>query len=161
MGGGGGGVTIIGGSCHKYHFCRDKTRDKTRLLSLQKYACRDKTFVATKSVMFVMFCRDKHVLNFIATSILLSRQKTCVFSRQTRVSRDTCLSRQNYVCRDKNMLVATKLNSQAKFCRDKNDTCELPPMIVFRWGRREGGREVVAERGRGVTMAACYRHDMD
>ena len=42
---------IVGGSCHKYHFCRDKTRvgrGKTRLLSRQKYACHDKTFVATK-----------------------------------------------------------------------------------------------------------------
>ena len=63
---------IIDGSCRKYHLCRDKgfvatdtclsqqrvCRDKARLLSRQKYACREKTL-------------------FVATSILLSQQKTC------------------------------------------------------------------------------------
>ena len=34
--------SIIGGSCHKYDFCRDKTR----LLSRRKYACCDKTLLA-------------------------------------------------------------------------------------------------------------------
>ena len=48
--------SIIGGSCHKYHFCRDKTR----LLSRQKYACRDKTFCTVQR-----FCRKKHT--FVAT----------------------------------------------------------------------------------------------
>ena len=38
---------------------------QTRLLSRQKYACRDKTFVATKDV----FCHDKHV--FVATKMIL------------------------------------------------------------------------------------------
>ena len=33
--------TIIGGSCHKYHFCRDTSFVAT------KFACRDKTFVVT------------------------------------------------------------------------------------------------------------------
>ena len=77
-------ATIIGGSCHKYHFCRDKSilvatklllRQifvatkynfvATKVLSQQTYFCRDKRricvdkhiFVATKDV----FCRDKHV----------------------------------------------------------------------------------------------------
>ena len=31
-------TTITGGNCYKYHFCRNKTR----FLSRQKYACRDK-----------------------------------------------------------------------------------------------------------------------
>ena len=78
-----------GGSCHKYHFCRDKTR----LLSRQKHACRDKhNFVATKPVfcrdksMLVAtntclsqqnFCRDKHHFVVIAASILFSREKAC------------------------------------------------------------------------------------
>ena len=40
---------IIGGSCHKYYFCRGKTRP----LSRQKYACQDKhIFVATKLRIF-------------------------------------------------------------------------------------------------------------
>ena len=82
--------TIIGGSCYKYQFCRDKSfvttntclspqtrvyRDKTRLLSQQKYDCRDKImFVAKKYFCFVAtnICHDKHV--FVATKVL-SRQK--------------------------------------------------------------------------------------
>ena len=73
----------IGGSCHKYNFCRDKgfKHDKTLLLLRQKYACRDKTFVTTniflclsrQNTSFVatkIFCHNKH--NFVATSILLS-----------------------------------------------------------------------------------------
>ena len=59
---------IIGGNCHKYHFCRDKTC----LLSQQ-----------TRS--------------FVSTSVLLSGQKTCFVFVATKI----CLSRQNYVCRDK------------------------------------------------------------
>ena len=72
---------------------------------------RDKFFVATQK-----FCRDKHA--FVATSILLSRQKTYL-SQQIRVCRD----KSNYVCRDKSMLVATNttsiLLSRQNFRRDK------------------------------------------
>ena len=49
-----GGGGIIGGSCHKYHFCRDKTC----LLLQRKYA-----FVTTK-----IFCHNKH--NLVATKVL-------------------------------------------------------------------------------------------
>ena len=78
---------IVGVSCHKYHFCRDKhvsCRDKsmlvaTKLLSRQAYFCRDKrrvlwtgichdkTFVATK---ILYFCGDKHT--FVATKDVLA-----------------------------------------------------------------------------------------
>ena len=62
--------TIIGGSCHKYNFCRDKTR----VLSRQNYFCRDKImFVATK-----YFGRDK--------------SNTCL-SQQNILCRD-----KNYTC---------------------------------------------------------------
>ena len=76
-------VPITGGSCHKYHFCHDNTR----ILSRQKYAWRDKTFVLTKLYLsrqniFVAtkvkylwrqtrVCRHK---SFVATYILFSRQ---------------------------------------------------------------------------------------
>ena len=101
---------IIGGSCHKYNFCRDKTfvatntcikhvfvatkhvcyHDKRVRLSRHNNFCCDKIiFVATK-----YFCRDKYV--FVATKVLL---------------------RQEYFCRHKSKLVTTKLLS------DKNDTC--------------------------------------
>ena len=83
----------VGGSCHRYHFCRDKH----------------------------VFCRDK--IMFVATNIcciLLSRQKTCFVVSNTFVATKICLSQQNF-CRDKIMLVATKrLSRQNYVCRDKN-----------------------------------------
>ena len=110
-----GSQSIIGGSCYKYLFLSRQTRvcsDKVRLLSRQKYgcpdkyicvakntclsrqiyACRDKTFVATntclsRQIFLAANARGKRFM-FVTTSILLSRQKTC-------------LLRQN-VCRDKN-----------------------------------------------------------
>ena len=78
--------TIIGGSCHKYHFCHDKRFFTTNMCLLrqnmsfvatdvllrQKYACRGKTlvatntclmrqkyFVATKKNKKIRVCRDK------------------------------------------------------------------------------------------------------
>ena len=63
-------TSVIGGSCHKYHFCRHKSfvrvlclsRLKTRLLSRQKYSCRDKTFVATNTILSrqTRVCCDKN-----------------------------------------------------------------------------------------------------
>ena len=97
-------LMLRGGSCHKYHFCRDK-----RML------------VATnrKSIIFFIFifyfltniCRDKH--NFVARKLL---------------------SRQTYFCRDKrrvlkhvfvttnmstNMFVATKMILVAAAANDR------------------------------------------
>ena len=89
-------------------FCPDKhvfvatnmclSHDKARLLSRQKYSCREKiTFVATKQTCvlspkayFCRDCRDRSLL--VATNVLL---------------------RQNYICRDKYL-------SWQKFCRNKN-----------------------------------------
>ena len=103
---------IIGGSCHKHDFCRDKfchdqhvfvatvvcvCCDKTCLLSWQKYACRDKSFVMTKwsllqQTRFVMtkllsqqmfvttkhaFCHDKSMLNDVCHDEYLLWQKFC------------------------------------------------------------------------------------
>ena len=75
---------IIGRSWRKYHFCCDKCfvatntnlspqtrvcRDKTHLLSRQKYACCDESFVARKYFFATNICRDKHV--FVAIKIIL------------------------------------------------------------------------------------------
>ena len=49
---------IVGGSCHKYHFCRDK---RCALLR-QKYACRNKTFVTTDLFLLQKnFFRNKYL----------------------------------------------------------------------------------------------------
>ena len=84
-----GMATIIGGSCHKYHFCRDKSF----------VVCREKhVFVKTKHV----FCRDKSML--VTTKRL---------SRQTRVCCDkrfvvTSMFVARNICHDKRF-VATKI----------------------------------------------------
>ena len=105
---------IIGGSCYKYNFCRDKgfvfCRDEsifvaTKIyLSRQKYVCRDKTFVTTSILL-----SDKHV----NTKRLLSRQKYACREKSFVVT-NTCLSRE--------IFAATKLrlSRQAYFCRDKS-----------------------------------------
>ena len=149
---------IIRGSYHKYHFCRDKTqsltnthlsrqtrvcRDKTRLLSRKKYACR-------------VLSRQNYVCvkGFVTTSIILSRQKRCFvaikvnFARQTFwrekiifgaikfVWRDKSIGATSILllrqktcffwcflshvfCRNKSMLAATKLLSQRNYVCDK------------------------------------------
>ena len=76
-------------------------------LSRQTRVCRNKhTFVATKDV----FCHDK---SFVATSILFSRQKTC-------------LSWQTCICRDK----STEMIPVAAFANGNLGT------ILERWRRR-------------------------
>ena len=127
---------IIDGSCHKYHLCRDKVLSgQTRLLSLQKYACRDKhnfvarnTRLSRQNVSFVVtkitqvssttnikislttnICRDK---SFVATNILLSQQKTCFVVTNT--------------CHDTHTLVETR----QLLSRQKWYLWQLPPLIT-------------------------------
>ena len=69
---------IIGGSCYKYHFRRDKS-----IVTTKHVFCREQKYT----------CRDKH--NFVSTSLLLSQQNTSF------VATKVCLSRQARVCRDK------------------------------------------------------------
>ena len=71
--------------------------DKTRLLSSQKYACRDKIVFVAPNI-----CHNKH--NFVAASIILSRQT----QNKSFVATKVYLSLQNS-CRDKIMFVATKM----------------------------------------------------
>ena len=98
---------IIGGRCHKYHFCRDK-----RFVATYSRFCRDKNvFVATNNVV-------------VATKMCLSRQKCVCRNKQCScrdkscVCRDKPLSRQKCVCRDKTF-VATKMCMF--LCRQKLD----------------------------------------
>ena len=129
---------IIGGTCHKYHFCRHKhmfvakhvfvatkhvfCRDKTRLLSRQ-----NTSFVATKICLSRQnyACRYKHV---VATNIILSRQNFCRY-KHTFVATNTCLSWHSkimflatYNC-DKYLsqkAILFSLSRQAYFCGDKH-----------------------------------------
>ena len=96
-------TTIIDGSCHKYHFCRDKhVFSATKLrLPRQNIYCDKIMFLATNTCLF---CRDK--IMFVMTKVL---------------SGQTCLSRQACFCRDKRLFF---------FCRDKKIYLwQLLPMI--------------------------------
>ena len=80
---------IIGGSCHKYHFCCDKD-----------------AFVVTRCVLLRQnfrcdFCSDKLV--FVATNTFVLRKHIflCVW--------------QKYACHDKHVFVATKVLLQQKY----------------------------------------------
>ena len=78
-------LSISGGSCHKYHFCRDTCLSR-----------QNTSFVATKVCLSRQnFCRNKHI--FVATK-LLSRQKYChdkltfVTTNTSFVATKVCLS---------------------------------------------------------------------
>ena len=127
---------IIGGSCHKYNFCRDKNV----FVTTKPVFCCDKNmhdkivFVATKCLsqqIFIAtntcfsrqkFCRDKHTL--VAPRVCRDKRifvMTTVLSRRLFlffVTTNILLLRQN-LCRDKHTFVATK----DVFCRDKNNIC--------------------------------------
>ena len=62
---------IIGRSCHKYNFCRNKSMlVMTKVLSRQKYVCRDKIVLC---LLWQNVCHDKYLSR--QTTKLLSRQK--------------------------------------------------------------------------------------
>ena len=114
--------TVTGGSCHKYHFCRDKhvfCLNKTRLLSRQKYTTHDKSFVATKRLSRQIFVETK------LCTYHFCRDKSCIATNTW--CRDKYLSQQKF-CRNKIMFVATKdafCRDKHMFvvCRDRNGTC--------------------------------------
>ena len=123
-------LSVIGRSCHKCHFCRDKPcllRQVRVMCVVTKYFCRDKTRLFWRqnyaSIIFVAtnvfsrntcFCRDKRrVLSrqtrvcsdrtFVAAKIILvAAPANDIVATSTLLSRQkTVLSRQTRVCRDK------------------------------------------------------------
>ena len=104
-------LSVIGGSCYKYHFCCDKrfvatdtclSRQNTSFVATK--VCRDKSFIAKELSRQNIFCRDR---TFVTTNIC--REKHNFVSVKV-------LSRQAYFCRDKHVFLATK----QVFCRDKS-----------------------------------------
>ena len=107
-------IGIIGRSCHKYHFCHNKSFVATKVLSQQKFACHNKTFVPTKLCFVVTkyFCHDKHKSSVMTSTLLLWQKVSFVMT-------NTYLLQHTYFCRDK-VLVATKLCLPwQNFCHDK------------------------------------------
>ena len=129
-------VIIIGGSCHKYHFCRDKS-----FVMWQNFCavCRRKTFVATnicrnkKNFVATNICHNKQFCRDKTTSILLSRQiralsqQKCAlyfwqlppviayFCREKKYK--VSLSRQNNVYPDKSVARSILLSRQKNLSR--------------------------------------------
>ena len=95
-----GSFVIIGGSCHKYHFCRDKS------------------FVVIKDV----FCSSKHV--FVAPKVSVLWRQNYVCRAKNMFDKHTFVATKDVFCRNKHVFVATNMCfSRQRFCRDKNDTC--------------------------------------
>ena len=66
---------IIGRSCHKYNFLRQKMCFvATKVCLSQQNFCHDRHFRCNKKIVATNICRDIH--NFVVTSLLLSRQNT-------------------------------------------------------------------------------------
>ena len=109
--------TIIGGSCYKYNFCRDKS-----FVFCISYLSRQNklTFVTTKHV-FCHACRDKYM--FVVTNSC--RDKSFV-------ARNTCLSRQKF-CRSKHTFVATKIVLVAAPANDNSHLTHSfrPPVSIL------------------------------
>ena len=137
---------------------------KTRLLSRQKYACRDETFVATNINLVVAtntcflkqnfcrekhnFCRDKHV--FDATKVSLSRQEFC------RETTNICHDKNN---RQKTCFVATKLRLVTAPANDMKTGSERAPFDLRDRGKRlwcqVRGKRLwcVRSEGRGYSVS--------
>ena len=87
------------------------------ILSWQKYACHDKTFVTTNICLsWQRFCRDKH--NFVVTKVLSQQAYFCHIQKMCFVTMNTCLSQQMHVCHYKLL------------SRQKWNLWQLPPVIL-------------------------------
>ena len=99
--------------------------DKARLLSQQKYACRNKTVVTTN------VCHDKH--HFVATKVL--SRKTYFFRDQRSVlsRQNMCLSRQKYACRDKknNNKLHNKTSVMTSTLLSRQKTCFVATKMIL------------------------------
>ena len=117
-----GQVFITGGSCHRYHFYRDKSKFR--------HLCYKRVFVATKHV----FCRDKSMLvtkllsrqkDFVATNIILSPQNFCH-------DKYTFVATKDVFCRDTHVFVATKVCFSHIFVATKHVFCLDKHALVVR-----------------------------
>ena len=112
--------------------------DKTRILSLQKYACPDKN----------IFYRDKH--NF------------CLADKSTLVE-TKLLQRQTRICCYKSMLVAIKkkknatkvLSRQAYFCRDTGRVLSRQKIILVAAPANDRQEHMVSPLSQDVISSRC------
>ena len=105
--------SIIGGSCHKYEFCRDKSFDV--------FCCDKSMLVATKLCLSqqAYFCHDKKKTCFVATKVLFRQKYVC--------RNKSFVATKDVFCRDKHVFKATQL-----LLRQISYLWQLPPMILFK-----------------------------
>ena len=120
-------VAFIGGSCHKYTFCRNKSIVATNTCFVATKVCLPQQFFLSRH----NFSRDKYLSRqnlpydkhtFVATKDVFCHDKY-VCHDKTKLVATKLLSRSNFVCRDKNMFVTPNLLSRQKYL------WQLPPMI--------------------------------
>ena len=130
---------MVGGSCHKYHFCRDKT-----FVATEHYLCCDKSMLAaTKVFSWQIFVVTNTCLlgqSFVATSIILLRWifvATKLLSWQKYVCRDNSFVTTSILLSCRKTWFVTKNMSWQTFCCDKNDT--FGSSCQWYWGGGGGG----------------------
>ena len=146
--------SIIGGSCHKHHFCRDKHG-----FALTKHAfCRDESmFVTTK----VCLSQERFLLQVYFCDVLVAK---CVFCHdKSFVTTNTCLSQQKYFITS--FVMASILLWWQKMCFvfhcDKNGTCGSS----HQWQRSDSMTMLLLSCARPanrlvVTVIANFRQEL-
>ena len=128
-------IGIIGRSCHKYHFCRDK---HVAYWAVQAGLLTPLTFTRHRSSPLatltsgVYFLHNGRRWQWICD---MSWQNYACHNKTSYICHDKsmlvtnlCLSQQIFVmtkifCHDHNFVATKLLSWQTYFCRDKNDTC--------------------------------------
>ena len=108
--------TIIGGSCHTYHFCLLSRQTLVCMLDTTKVSSRQKYFSLNKPFAGANIRCDKH--NSV-TKLLLQQAYFCCSNIMFVVTK--VLSQQAHVCLDKRCFVASLLLQN--FCCINNYTC--------------------------------------
>ena len=104
-------IGIIGRSCHKYHFCHDKSFVTTKICLPQQKFCHDKIFLSWQTQKF---CHDKH-------TFVVTKDEFC-HDEHMFIATNIFLSWQSFGC-DKIMFAETKLLSWQNMCFVMTNMC--------------------------------------
>ena len=112
-------IGIIGRSCHKYHFCHDKSFVTTKICLPQQVLSWQNIFVMTNTKVLswqAYFCCDKRWVLSWRTHVYCDKHISVVTKFWLR---------QNYVCRDKTFVMTKYV-----FCHDKHVFCHDKHVFV-------------------------------
>ena len=116
------GVFIVGGSCHKYHFCHDKCFVATNTCLLwQTCVCHDKTYLFFMTMVCLSrqnFCCDRVI--FVVTKLFVTNMQTCLLWQMFCCNKHAFIMTKDMFWHDKLLFVMTKVClSWQKFYFDK------------------------------------------